>query len=67
VVWSRGGAFSEECPKSLVTPESIALLEGFYARKAWGGSRCDEMTAREADACALLEAEWRAETPKHGQ
>ena len=59
LVWIRGGAASEECPKSLVTGTSLELLEKFYAWKAGGGSLL-KMRAREAEAMLLLESERRA-------
>jgi hypothetical protein len=58
VVWARGPAAAEECPKSLVTAESIELLERFFASKTWGWK---DPTAREADAFAVLDQELRAE------
>ncbi len=61
LVWVRGRVSSEECPKSVVTPGSIELLEKFYAWKFAGGGSLDEMWAREADALLILESEWRAE------
>ena len=63
LVWVRGRAAAEECPKSLVTPESIELVEKFFAGKIAGVA---ELTAREADAWLVLEQEWRAEQA-HGQ
>ncbi len=53
----RGAASASECPKSLVTPESIEMLEKFFASKAWGW----DPTAREADGFWVLEQELRAE------
>lgn len=61
LVWVRGRAASEECPKSLVTPETLALLESHVAWKASGGSGWRELGAREADAFLALEEEWRRE------
>ena len=58
IVWARGPASTEECPKSLVTAESIELLERFFASKAWGWK---DPTAREADAFLVVEQELRAE------
>lgn len=58
LVWARGRAAAEECPKSLVTPESVELVERFFASRLVGGG---EMTAREADAFVILEQEWRTE------
>lgn len=58
IVWARGRALTEECPKSLMTAESIELLERFFAARAWGWR---DPTAREADAFLELEQELRAE------
>ncbi len=52
------GAAAEECPKSLVTPASIELVERFFAWKTVG---LTELTAREAEAFVVLEREWRME------
>ena len=57
-MWARGPASTEECPKSLVTAESIELLEQFLAWKTW---KSTDLTAREADAFLSLERELRAE------
>jgi len=65
VVWARGRARAEECPTSLVTPESAGWVEIFFARKLAGGGSLTDMPARQADALLLLEKEWR-ET-EHGQ
>jgi len=58
IVWARGRASTEECPKSLVTAESMELLESYSASKTWGWK---DPTAREADAFLALEQELRAE------
>jgi hypothetical protein len=58
IVWAHGAAATEECPKSLVTAESIELLERFFTSKTWGWK---DPTAREADAFLALEQELRAE------
>ena len=63
-MWARGRASAEECPKSLVTAESIELLERFFAAHALGASGTwgwKDPTAREADAFLALEQELRAE------
>ena len=58
IVWARGPAFTEECPKSLMTAESIELLERFFAGRLWGWK---DPTARDADAFLALEQELRGE------
>ncbi len=61
LVWVRGRVSSEECPKSLVTPASVELLEKFFGWKFGGGGSLDELAAKEADAFLILEGEWREE------
>ena len=62
IVWARGPASTEECPKSLVTAESVELLERFFATRAWRGTwGWKDPTAREADAFMALEQELRVE------
>jgi hypothetical protein len=62
LVFVRGRVSSEECPKSLVTPASVELLEKFFGWKFSGGTSLEGMAAKEADAFLILEGEWRAET-----
>jgi hypothetical protein len=62
MVWVRGRVSSEECPKSLVTPASVELLEKFFGWKFAGGGSLAEMPAKEADAFLILEGELKAET-----
>lgn len=60
LVWvGRGRAATEECPKSLVTAQSIEWLEWFFTWKFSGGGDVSEMAARDADAILTLEREWR--------
>jgi len=59
LVWMRGRVSSEECPKSLVTPGSVELLERYFAWKAGGGGPLEERPAKEADAFRILDGEWR--------
>ena len=61
MVWARGRVSSEECPKSLVTPGSVELLEKFLGWKFAGGGSLNEVPAKDADAFLILEGEWRAE------
>jgi hypothetical protein len=61
LVWVRGRVSSEECPKSLVTPGSVELLERFLGWKLSGGEAIEGMPARVADAFLVLEAELRTE------
>ncbi len=52
---------TEECPKSLVTAESIEFLELFFTWKRTSGGRWQDLRARELDAFLTIEEEWRAE------
>ena len=65
-MWASGRTIAEECPKSLVSAESIELLEKFFARRAFGFSGWSDPTAREADAFLTLEAELRTEVGNGG-
>jgi hypothetical protein len=59
LVWARGRASAEECPKSLMTPRSVGWLEHFFAWKFSGGGDLRGLPARDADAFLTLEKEWR--------
>jgi hypothetical protein len=59
VVWVRGRAAAEECPTSLVTPQSVELVEKFLAWKAGSPGDLLKRNAREAEVFLLLEGEWR--------
>jgi hypothetical protein len=59
IVWARGRTGTEECPKSLVTPQSLEWIERFFTWKFSGERAVDDMTARDADAFLILEREWR--------
>jgi hypothetical protein len=52
---------AEECPKSLVTAQSVAWVEMFLAWKFSGGGALHDLVARDADAFLILEKEWRAD------
>jgi hypothetical protein len=51
----------EECPKSLITAESLELVERFFAWKFSAARDAMQLTAREAEAFWILEKEWRTE------
>ncbi|MBI4876804.1 MAG: hypothetical protein HY822_19380 [Acidobacteria bacterium] len=61
VVWARRSVRVDECPKSLVTAESVSLVEAFAAWKLAGGGDAGGLAARTADAFCVLESELRAE------
>ena len=60
-VWARGRIATAACPKSLITPESEALVEEFLVRRRLGGIRLDDLTARQAEAFLILEKELETE------
>jgi hypothetical protein len=52
---------STQCPKSLITPQSLAWLEMFFAWKAFGGGLSFSMQAKCCDALLVLERAWQME------
>jgi hypothetical protein len=56
-VWARKGVATEVCPKSYVTPQSLAWLEAFFTWKLLGGGDFESFSARQADAFWVLESE----------
>lgn len=61
MVWARNGAATEECPKSLVSAESIRWLEEYFVWKLADGGDVRSMPARQVDAFLVLEQELRVE------
>jgi len=61
IVWGRRQIAVTQCPKSLITGESLYLLEQFSAWKQCPGTNLQTMPARVVDAIAVLENEVRAE------
>jgi hypothetical protein len=49
-----------QCPKSIITAQSLHWLEQFRWWKQLGGDPW-EMEAKSADALLMLEQEWRTE------
>ncbi len=71
LVWARKRAQTDECPKSAVTGESLALLEEFFVRRRLGMADGMETPARKIDAFLILREEMEREekdvtsSPKH--
>ena len=62
IIWGRRQTQAEECPKSLVTGESMALLEEFFVRRRLGSNEpLEEMPARKVDAFLILRDEMERE------
>jgi hypothetical protein len=54
-VWARGGAVTYQCPKSLITAESLSFLESFQLLKRIGWANLLDVDARTAEAVLILE------------
>jgi hypothetical protein len=61
LVWARKRARAEECPKSLVTGESLSLVEEFFIRRRLGMADTLKMAARKVDAFVILRGEMERE------
>jgi len=61
LVWVRKRANTDECPKSLVTGESLALLEEFFVRRRLGMVDGMETPSRKVDAFLILREEMERE------
>lgn len=60
-MWARNGVSTDECPKSMISAESLTFLEEFNIWKRFGCGNVRRMNARVAEAIALLEDEWKRE------
>jgi hypothetical protein len=54
------------CPRSLITGESAAWVEEFYAWKRLGWPDPLRLGAREAEAMLVLDREWAEEETSRG-
>jgi hypothetical protein len=61
IVWGRRQIDAQECPKSLITGESLALLEEFFVRRRLGMQDSLELEARKVDAFLILRDEMERE------
>lgn len=61
IVWARKHVSTEVCPKSFITPQSLAWLERFFVWRKLKGLWNEETDGRETEAFLILEAEWAAE------
>jgi hypothetical protein len=69
IIWGRRQVQTQECPKSFITGESIALLEEYFVSSRLGIPQSVELEARKADAFLILrelmEREERDGTSQH--
>ena len=64
IVWGRKQTQTDECPKSLVTGESLAMVEEFFVRRRLGvedSIGIEVMAARKVDAFLILRDEMERE------
>ena len=66
-VWARGGVYSTQCPKSVITTRSLYLLDQFRWWKEAGGGGVWHMDAKVADGVMLLERAWQMEIERGEQ
>jgi hypothetical protein len=60
-VWSRRDVITTQCPKSLITAESLTLIDEFQIWKRFGCADISAMSARKVEALSILENEWHKE------
>ena len=58
-VWMRGRVAATQCPKSIISAESVRLLELYAAWKLQAAADLRPWPARDVDALFVLEQEWR--------
>jgi hypothetical protein len=61
VVWVRGNVFSVQCPKSIITADSLRYLEVFSLWRQLGGISFESLDAKTADALVTLQQAWQEE------
>jgi len=59
-VWVRGRIGATQCPKSIITAESLRLVELYAAWKLNPAAELRAWPARDVDALFVLEQEWRS-------
>ena len=55
VVWIRGPIATDECPKSLITPQSVGWLEEFFIFKRLQQQFPQDLNTRQIEAFLVLE------------
>lgn len=60
-VWARKHARTEECPKSFITGQSLALIEEFFVRRRLGIQDSLSTEACKVDAFLILRDEMERE------
>ena len=65
-VWAKGRVFAKQCPKSIITAQSLVWVEEYYAWRLLGRASLTGASARQVDAFCVLEGELKAEE-RHGE
>ena len=60
-IWSRRGVTTTQCPKSLITADTLVFIEEFQVWKRFGCADVSLMNARKVEALSILENEWQKE------
>jgi hypothetical protein len=60
-IWARRGVSTRQCPKSIITSESLRFLEEFQIWKRFGCRDIWSMPARTVEAISILEDQWQKE------
>ena len=61
VIWARGQAATDVCPRSFVTAESIGWVEEFLVRKWLRLALPADLNMRQAEAFLILEQQLKLE------
>lgn len=60
-MWARGRVVTKQCPKSLITAQSLHYLKLYRLWRSWGKGCLLQLDAKSAEAIELLEEESKAE------
>jgi hypothetical protein len=60
-IWARRGVSTQQCPKSIITSESLRFIEEFQIWKRFGCPDIWSMPARTVEAISILEDHWQKE------
>lgn len=60
-MWGRKQTHVDECPKSFIAGESLALIEEFFVRRRLGMQDSLDLPARKVDAFLILRDEMERE------
>lgn len=59
VIWARGEFLTTQCPKSIITSESLNFLDEFRIWKQLGLYDPSRLSAKSADALVILDEAWK--------